>query len=85
MKSSFFLQPHLWHMEVPSPGVKWELQPRLHHSRGTSTYELHLQPTRSLRECWILNPLMEAGEGTCIPQRQGRVLNLLRYKKNSKE
>ena len=22
----FFLQPHLWHVEVPGPGVKLELQ-----------------------------------------------------------
>ena len=25
----FFLQPQLWHMEVPGPGVELELQPQL--------------------------------------------------------
>ena len=34
-----FLGLHLWHMEGPRLGVKWELQPRA-YATGTATWDL---------------------------------------------
>ena len=56
-----FLGPHLPHMEVPSLGVKSELQLPA-YTIATATwvqnhvYNLH----RSSGQAWIFNPLMEA-------------------------
>ena len=53
----FFLGPHLWHMEVPGPGMESELQ-RPAYTTATldrSHYELH----PSSQQCRILNPLKE--------------------------
>ena len=41
---------HSWHMEVPGPGIKSKLQ---------------LQCTPQPQQCWILNPLRQAGDQTC--------------------
>lgn len=60
----FFLGPHPWYMEIPGLGVKSELA----HATATATLDLsglcdlHHRPW----QCWILNPLSEARDGTCV-------------------
>ena len=81
---TFFLELHLKHTEVPRLGVESELQlptyttaiamPDLNH-----ICNLH----HSLWQCWILNPLSEAWDQTCILMDTNRVLNLLGHKGNS--
>ena len=44
-----------WDMEVPGPGIRSKLQ---------------LQPIPQLRPCWILNPLCQTGDQTCVPVLQ---------------
>ena len=62
-----FLGPHLWHTEVPRLGV--ELKPQqLAYTSATARQDtshacdLH----HSSRQYWILNPLIETRDGTCI-------------------
>ena len=63
----FFLGLHPRHMEVPRLGVESELQP-LAYTTATATQD----PSRvcdlqhSSRQHWILTPLNEAGDRTCI-------------------
>ena len=63
-----FLGPHWWHMEVPRLGVKSELQLLPAYNTATATsdsvliYDLH----HSSGQLWILNPLMEARDRTCV-------------------
>ena len=63
----FFLGPHLWHMDVPRLGVKWELQLPV-YTTATATpdpspvYGLH----HSSRQRGILNPLSEARDRTRV-------------------
>ena len=62
------LQQHLQHMEVPSLGVKLELQLPV---CATATATLGPSPIYDLRhhqlqQCQISNPLSEAGDLTCI-------------------
>ena len=62
-----FLGPHLWHMEVPALGVESELQlPAC--TTATATWDLSLicDLHHSSRQRWILNPLSEARDRTCI-------------------
>ena len=62
-----FLGPHLQHMDVPRLGVKLELQ-SLAYTTATEMPDLshvcHLHH-RSW-QCWILNPLSEARNQTCV-------------------
>ena len=62
-----FLWPHLWHMEVPSLGIKLELQQQAY---ATVTAMLDLSHIcdlhHSLWQQWILNPLSEVRNGTHI-------------------
>ena len=51
--------PPLGHMEVPGPGIRFELE---------------LQPMRQLQQGWILNPLVQPGFEPGPPQRQARPL-----------
>ena len=60
-----FFWLHPWHMEVPRAGGKWEL--------ATYTTATAMQDPRhifglhqSSRQCWILNPLSEARDGTHV-------------------
>ena len=60
-----FLGLHLGHMEVPSLGVELELQ-LLAYTTATATWNLsHVcNLHHSSWQCWILNPLREARDGT---------------------
>ena len=73
--SSFvFLGPHLWHMEVPSPGVQSELQLPA-YIRATATpdqsHVCHLY--HSSQQHQIPNPLREARDQTHNLMVPGRV------------
>ena len=61
-----FLGPHPWHMEVPWLGVHSELL-LLTYTRATampdSSHVCSLH--HSCQQCWILNPLSEAGDQIC--------------------
>ena len=56
-----FLGLHLWHMEVPRPGVKSELQLPA-YATATAMWDLShaCDLHHSSQECQILNPLSEA-------------------------
>ena len=62
-----FLGPYLQHTEVPRLGLKLELQ-----LPAYTTATAMLDPSRvcdlyhSSQQCWILNPLSEARDQTCI-------------------
>ena len=61
----FFLWPYLWHMKLPRPGAKLQLQADI-----TATATLELSCICNLRcslwQCQILNPLREDKDGICI-------------------
>ena len=62
-----FLGPYLQHMEVPRLGGESELK-LLAYTTATVTpdlsyiYDLY----HSLKQCWILNPLIKARDRACI-------------------
>ena len=58
-----FLGPHPRHMEIPRLGVKWELYTATATRDLSHIYDLH----NSSHQCWILNPLIEARDRTCVP------------------
>ena len=60
-RQSFFLGPHLGHMEMPRLGVDSELQLPA-YTTATAMLDLsHICDLHhSSRQCWILNPLSEA-------------------------
>ena len=64
----FFLGPHLRHMEVPRPGVQWELQLPA-YAKATATPDpsrvCNLHPCSQQRR--ILNPLLKARDQTLNP------------------
>ena len=66
--SSFFglLGPHPQHMEVPRLGTESELQLQSCHSHSNSGSEPCPQPAPLLPATWILNPLKEARDRTCV-------------------
>ena len=74
----FFLGPHLWYMEVPRLGSNWicscrptpQPQQCLRHIRDLS---------HSLWQLWILNPLSEARDQTCILMDTNHFLNPLSH------
>ena len=61
-KFYYFLQPCLWHIEVPGLGIKSELQ-LLSYATATAILDLSCicNLCCGLRQRWILNPLREAG------------------------
>ena len=63
----FFLGPHLWHMEVPWLGVELELELPA-YATATANQDLSrvCDLYHSSQQCWILNPLSEARDGTNI-------------------
>ena len=62
-----FLGPHLRHMELPRLGVELELQ-LLAYTTVTATQDPSYicDLYHSSQQCWILNPLSEVRERTCI-------------------
>ena len=67
----FFLGPHLWHMEVPRPGMKSELQLPAYTTlwiRAASVTYVTAQDN-----VWILNPLSKARKRTHILTDASRI------------
>ena len=64
---SFFLWPHLQHMEVSRPGVESELQ-LWAYTTATAMLDLNhiCSPHCGLQQCWILNPLSKVRDQTNI-------------------
>ena len=62
---SIFLGLHLWHVEVPRPGIESELQ-SLAYTTATATQDpSHICNLHHIsRQRWILNSLWEARDGT---------------------
>ena len=73
-------------MEVSRLGVKWKLQLPA-YATATATWDLSLIHSlhRSLQQCWILNLLSEARDGTCILMGTSWVLNPLSRSGNSND
>ena len=62
-----FLGPHSQHMEVPKLGVTLELQLPAYATATATRDPSHVcYLHHSSRQCWILSPLSEAGDRTCI-------------------
>ena len=61
----FFLGLHLQHVEIPRLGVKWELQLPSYTTSTAMWDQSHICNNSSL-QCWILNPLREARDGSRI-------------------
>ena len=79
-----FLGLHLRHMEAPRLGVQSELQPLVYTtatatSDPTNVCDLH----HSSWQHWILNPLSEAKDRTCILTDSSQVLKPLSHDRNS--
>ena len=62
-----FLGQHLQHMEILRLGVESELQLPA-YTTATATLDLSsiCELHHNSRQCWVLNPLMEARNRTCI-------------------
>ena len=62
-----FLGPNPWHMEVPKLGVKSELQlPAYATASATPDLSCVCDLHHSPKQHWILNPLSEARDQTCV-------------------
>ena len=82
--SFFFLGPHLWHMEVPGLWVKLELQlPAYAIATAMWDPSCLCNLYQSSQQCWILNPLSETRDRTCILMNTSWVFNLLSHSGNS--
>ena len=79
----FFLSgPQLWHMEIPWLGVKSKLQlPAYTIEMPNPSHVCSLHS--SSWKCWILNPLSESRDRTCILMDTSRVCNSLSYNRDS--
>ena len=55
----------------------------LRHSHSNMRSQLHLWPHHSSLQCWILNPLMEAGDRTLTLINTSRVCHPLNHNRNS--
>ena len=65
--SPFLFRPHLQHMEIPRPGVKWELQlPAYITATAIGNPNRVCDLHHSSGQCQILNPLSETRDRTCI-------------------
>ena len=63
----WFLGPHLWHVKVPRLGIKVELQlPAYTTTTATPDLSCLCELHHSSWQCWILNPLNEVRDRTCI-------------------
>ena len=64
---SFFLGPHLWYVEVPRLWVKLELQLLAYATVTAKPDPSHIcQLHCNLWQHWILNPLREVRDRTCV-------------------
>ena len=80
----FSLWLYLWHMEVSRPGAELELQLPAHATATVTKDPTRISdPYHSLWQCWILNPLSEARDGTSILRDTSRVLIPLSHHGNS--
>lgn len=70
----FFLQPHSWHMEVPSLGDE--------SATAMPDPSPTCDPHHSSWQRRMLNPLSEARDQTCVFMDTSRVLNLLSHNRN---
>ena len=62
-----FLEPHLCHLEVPRPGVESELQLPAYTTAMATPDPSHVcNLHHSSWKHWILNPLIEARDRTCV-------------------
>ena len=71
---SVFLGPPLWNTEVPRLGAELELQlqpPTITTAMPDPSQVCNLH--HSSHQCWILNPLSEAKDQTCVPMDISRV------------
>ena len=53
------------------------------NSRPGMVPQLGLQPMPHLRQCWIFNPLYQAGDPTCASTETGQIINPLCHSGNS--
>ena len=80
IKKKFFLGPHLWHMKVPRLGVESQLQlPGYATAIATQDPSHVCSLLHGSRQRWILNPLSEARDQTCILMDTSRILNPLSH------
>ena len=81
---SFLIGPYLWHKEVSTLGVESELQlPAYATATATGDPSCFCYLCCSSRQCQILNPLSEVGDGTCVLMDTSQVLNPLNCNGNS--
>ena len=67
MTSVIISWPHLWHMEVPRLEVESELQLPAYGTATAKRDPSHVcNLHHSSQQHWILNPLSEARDRTCI-------------------
>ena len=79
-----FLVPHLWHMEVPRPGVKLELQLPAYPTAIAMQYLNRVcDQHHGSWKCWILHPLSKARDWAHILMDTNQVHNLLSHSENS--
>ena len=58
----------MWHTGVPRLGVKLELLLLAYTTATAMPDPSHICDLHhSAQQCWILNPLSEARDGTCLP------------------
>ena len=80
----YFLQPHLWYMEVSGLEVALELLlPAYTMATATQDPSRICNLCQSLQQCWILNPLSEARNWTCILTDTSWVLHPLSHNVDS--
>ena len=69
-----FLGPHPQYMEVPRLGVKLELQlPAYTTAKAMRDLSHICDLHHSAWQCWILNPLNEARDQTCVLMDAGHI------------
>ena len=79
-----FLEPYLWHVEVPRIGGESELQlPVYTTATATPDPNCICDICHSSPRCWILNPLSKARDQTCILTDASWILNPLSHNGNS--
>ena len=70
---SLFLGPYLWHMEVQARGWTGAAAAGLHHNHNNIGSEHVCDLPHSSHQCWVLNPLSRARDGSCILMDTSRV------------